>query len=488
MRRICLILSLLLISLLPAQVVELPEVEVTAESSIQAYLYKKAMRFGSEVPAYDSLPAFLPILRQVPRQAPQLRHKQPLEFYIVSGLSTEGILRNHLSYYPKDPNIKLMSLEYNPTITNQEHKTQQLEIASSLQIRSHFLLPELIHQYSSRPGLRQSNLNVHISHRTNEFDIGDIRMTHPGTSLGFDSYTQELGGQTRKASFIYSRHSSLISYNNHSVEFDALIQESEAALELLYRIPQLRLPVEDLGLGLLTDFRNISPSVSMSYRPILRQKEYLLIQNHSAILNETWKDRFSNYRHLARNRNERIALQLYNLKADYHKLISGSRSLKYISLKAGNSYTVNSDQLSFNGISPQARSTDLFSSYFGAEARFLAQDAVLTQSAYINLDYLPCDDYRRLAYSPLVTIKSSLAYDYSGVGLVFDLDQHYNILGTDGSNLPEDVDLSITADYSINEHFHLYGGLKRVFGSKATEFKGLPYRGRELWAELRAYF
>ncbi|HOH46519.1 MAG TPA: hypothetical protein PLX59_01655 [Candidatus Cloacimonadota bacterium] len=98
MRRICLILSLLLISLLPAQVVELPEVEVTAESSIQAYLYKKAMRFGSEVPAYDSLPAFLPILRQVPRQAPQLRHKQPLEFYIVSGLSTEGILRNHLSY------------------------------------------------------------------------------------------------------------------------------------------------------------------------------------------------------------------------------------------------------------------------------------------------------------------------------------------------------------------------------------------------------
>jgi hypothetical protein len=488
MRKTLLIISVLFLSLLQAQVVELPDVEVTAESAIQAYLYKKAMRFGTEIPAYDSIPAFLPILRQVPRQAPILRRKAPLEFYLVSGLSTEGLLRNHLSYYPQDPNIKLISVDYYPAITNAHRKSHQLELGINLQIKEHYLFPELIHQYSSSPGLKQSNLNAQISHRSKDYTFGSFLVSNPGTSLGFGSYSQELAGIKQKASFPYFKHSSKLSYKDHRVDIDILAQEGETALELLYILPQMRFALEDLGIGLLTDFRGIAPAISMSYRPILREREYLLVQNHSSIVSQNWNDRFASYRHLARNPKERLALQLYKLEADYHRLSPGTHNLKHISFRVGNSYTVNSDQLSFNGVSPQARSTDLFSSYLGAEARFTTQDAVLTQTAYLNLDYLPCDNYRRLTYSPLFTLKSSLAYDYSGVGLVFDLDQHYNILGTNGSKLPEDVDLSITANYEINEHFHLSGGLKRVFGSKATQYIGLPYRGRELWAELRAYF
>ncbi|MEF3695081.1 MAG: hypothetical protein V3576_07030, partial [Candidatus Cloacimonadota bacterium] len=349
MRKAILSLCLLLIGILQAQVVELPEVEVTAESAIQAYLYKKAMRFGAEVPAYDSIPAFLPILRQVPRQAPILRRKAPLEFYTVSGLSTEGLIHSHLSYYSQDPYIKLISVNYNPAITNEHYKSHQLDLGVNLTIRDHYLLPELFHQYASAPGFKQSNLAAQIHHRTAFFALGNLSLTNSHTSLGFDSFSQKLALSNKKASYPFFGHSSLLAYRDQQLDFDILVQEGEAALELLYRLPQLRLPLEDLGLGLLTDFRGIAPAFSMSYRPIMKEREYLLVQGRSSILSQSWTERQSTYSHLARNTDERIAMELYSLKADFHKLLSGMRDLKSITLRAGNSYTVNSDQITFNG-------------------------------------------------------------------------------------------------------------------------------------------
>ena len=61
-------------------------------------------------------------------------------------------------------------------------------------------------------------------------------------------------------------------------------------------------------------------------------------------------------------------------------------------------------------------------------------------------------------------------------------------MGSNWQKLPEDVDLNFTIDRAITEELHLVGGMKRIFGSKATDFAGLPMRGRELWAQLKYYY
>ena len=488
MRYLILVIALLS-SICLAQVFELPEQTVVADSPIKAYLYKKTLTYSPSHTAYDSLPPFLAPLKATPSVAPIYNPSKSVKILGELNADTNGDLAARISHYPVDPNFKAIVLDYAPTIDNAGYKAHRLNLDALITTRAHTLSPALELFYSRADGFHSSNYKLSLSHYTRELDLGRFAWTLPSTELAIDLWDQQAGAADDGIDLLLS-HQSRIDLYKTAFDLQFTHYGSQTAVNLAYHLPQQRIFLEDIKLGLITDFKKLAPSISMKYKPILGKYEYLELGQTAGIVVSDHFDQLDSYTWIHRPDKPRIPMEILNLRADYFKMTPQNAQLKDFHLEAVTSYTLGKPTL-YDDLStsvPGIIHTDQFALHLGGGFSLEAEDAVLKQQFDVNLCYLPEHNYRRLPYKELLSSTTELDFYATGTHYLITLFQNYGRLDSNWQKLPEDVDLNFTIDRAITEELHLVGGMKRIFGSKATDFAGLPMRGRELWAQLKYYY
>jgi hypothetical protein len=279
-----------------------------------------------------------------PRQAPISNPTQPIKLLGELSVDTNGDLAARLSHYPVDPLFKAIVLEYAPTIDNAGYKAHRLNLGALIKPGAHTLNPALGLFYSRADGFHSTNYELSLSHYIREYRKGKLLWTQPSSEIAVSAWDQQAGTADDGIDLRLFHHSQ-IEFDNNAFDLQFMHQSSQTALNLAYHLPQQRIFLEDIKLGLITDFQKLAPAISMKYKPILGKYEYLELSQSASIDLSDHRDRLDDYTWIHRPNKAGIALEILNLRADYFKMTPENAQLKDFHLEAATTYTLSKPTL-----------------------------------------------------------------------------------------------------------------------------------------------
>jgi hypothetical protein len=482
-RYITTILLLLLLSSLAAQIQVLPDIEVSGESQVKIFLYKKALPYSTQALAGDSLRAFLPQSLPEPIPAEILLLKLPLRHYLHAEASSRMRLEADYRYLSPHPNITSLGLGmslYAPkgNLLSNHYRgfsnflaPSEEDIALNLRyynsdgsgLNSEFGAADL-QVYKEQYRFDRFNLN----RVSTGFGVYGIKQSNAG--LGLDRWGLKFSHQSVFDLPDYDWGNRIYLHKGyaawHSYLDLELMMFDKASMNVIYDGEHF-LPVPGFVWRYITDFdqqfsiSNDPQTWPNDYAPALEKYRWAFLKYAPSIAPNTT-----------------IPLNLSFRLEDYQSTSSQS-FLRKFAVENRSQYRLNEalPTISNNPDIPGLYFDDVFSNESMITASFGQGSVTFDQSFALDLAYLSSQDWRRVPYNALLKAESAIRYAAYPYVADVALNQHYFTLDHLQQDLPEVFDLSLGAAYEFGAFDQVYIRLENLLNAYNRPFKTLPNRG-----------
>ncbi|MDY0151602.1 MAG: hypothetical protein RBS43_04960 [Candidatus Cloacimonas sp.] len=474
-----------------AQTQTLPDMKISGESGIKAYLYKRSLMFSAVAALGDSLPAFVPSGKQFEVQAkasPYMKHRSYVQF---EG-NTDFGLNSFISFYPKDiplfsvshllelraPESDLISIRNNLFISG--------ELSSSLPLSFRFDQAS-----AAADSFKTAIIDLSLAHHRFQQDFGVYQIQDLNLQFGYTHLAQDNLLEAYKRDYFDGYYSGIINSTQINAKTKLLVQAGEAGIQIAPLINWQPYGITRLRPHIIADAYRFVPSLEFQYRKPLSGGNVLTIGNEplldlnkfTSLLEYTPWIYFSDAHKLQKTP--------LNLKTELELIhpLSNNFSLSRLNICNTNLYQIHSPLMA-SGTNYGVAGidfTEILTTKTDVDAFFKIGDLALHQSIGVELAYLPRDSYRRAPYRSAFNLDSRLLYPYRDWLFNLDLIQDYLTVDHLGNDLPEAIILNLGAEYR-KDNTAVYGQLSNLFNQKQWFFNEQPAQGRRMYLGLKHRF
>lgn len=469
---------------LTAQIQILPDINVTDESQIKIYLYKKALPYSGESLAADSLSAFFPrYLPTLPDPEVELPHFKS-HYLNIEGDTRWALEGTYKFYFPQNllssfgarvswlaPKGNIISRHYqlNTDLTpeNDEH-----------------LGANILYFDSEKDGLDSKFIAASIASYHEKLSLFDVNLSELSSSVGVSSINQDNLAFESTTSQLMINHSHLIDLKRFELRNAINIYSEKVAIHSSFLTKSQTF--EKVGVDLLFNGKSFVAAPSFIWRHVPDFDAELSLSNLPMSKTNDYAELLEKYRWLYFSQSLRNTLIPLNLRLRYENGFDNRAKDDHFGfrLQFTAQYRISDAHLtdSVNPDIPELYFTDVFANQSSAIARFGNSPLYFEQSVKLDLAYMTEKSWIRVPYQPLLTIGSEIKLDRYPYHCSLALDQKYFSRDHFQNSLPEVFDLQFAAAYDIDLFSQLYIKASNLLGADIWDFYSLPKQGTELYA------
>jgi len=467
----------LLFSWLAAQTQTLPDLKVSGESGIKAYLYKRSLLFSPLLGYADSLPAFVPngtAREELSPRAEKVKHQSYLQ---LEGNTVFGV-NGFFSYYPQS--VYLNGLSYHLQLTSPE--TSRISSQNNLYLGTQFsadlpLSLKLGYYSSEADAFNSRNLDISLAHYHKAITLAALDLENTNLQLGYDMLNQKNLATDFKTNYLNGYFSTQALASKLDLKLKLYYQAGEGAVDLAPAIPWEPLDFSNIRVHFLADAYNFIPSVEFSYRNPISNGGVFSCGNYPKFTENSFSSQLEDNPWLSLNNSYKLQKSPLNLVTQLEYLYSQNSdfSLSRLVLSDNLKYDLHVPILA-SGINygiAEPVYTDIFSNSLQVEAFFRMGEFRLHQSCDFNLAYLSGQNMVRAPYQPAMKIDSRFYYPLKNWLMGTDILQHYFTLDHLGNHLPETISINLDTEYRQGNSA-VYAQVENLLNRKIWVFSELP--------------
>ncbi|PKN78380.1 MAG: hypothetical protein CVU48_08480 [Candidatus Cloacimonetes bacterium HGW-Cloacimonetes-1] len=484
---ILVILMLIMSFQLLAEPVLLPDLEITGNSSIRSFLYKKHVLPDSTFIINDSLSTFIPNVGWITEAEPKVQElvrngvvsasvNSSNQIYLDASLYNTGSLTELIKYnmqfeYPEldqvfFDNHLYIELPNNSVITDRFSTTYHVS-----KLDAHRL------QYYA--------LDFYL--RTSEFPFKSFSYANLQTTLGLSYFSQNNIIDQKNSFAPRFKHKGRITNDAFEIDNTLLFTDMNPGLYAdIYAFELFKYPILDIThWGMMMDSQRILPTIRFNYEYIPDYNKSLQISNTPTLVINDKEDLARKYRWYAFVSNPRYIKKPLNLEIEYSVLTAkpllGLWDRFVVFAYSSMAYDIALPLTSYNNTVPLIGFNDQFSNSVGLNAGYIQLGGMkISQEIRTNLSYVTNRDMIRAPYTPLFQFDTELTGKYHSISYKANLTQEYDILDHNQKHINEVVDISFAAQYNIAKSTTIQASLRNLLNTKNYVFKGLPAEGIRL--------
>ena len=483
---------ILLIGIIPqvlvAQTQKLPPVEISSEVAPKAPLIKKPLNFNFEIPQ-DSIPPYLPRVYTAKYMPPAITDKEMQPLSLNIGMKSEFSSYLYAALFTNNSQLPFIDFDGNFSVpgTNRSLKNLQLRALSDFHP-----LPEFAHnlqyQEASSDSFSSSMVSYTLFAPAKNLTKGKISLNQVQTWINVENLNQK-DNQDSVDDFSFGiRHSNDFTFKDNTFSNLFLFQDSAWGIKAQYHINLTPEKYPALEAGLMTDFNHLLPSINLHKRWITGPGKQLELENKAELTSFSLAHLKSNSPWTIVPEKDYICMSPLNLSNFYWiNFKPENRLWNKIGFGQNIKFSYNVPSIYSNPVSGQTyyRFEEVFSYQPQMEFSFQVKDLNCYQNLKVNMEFLPDKNWQRKSYSPLLTAYTSIKSKYKNLNLITTLEQEYFRYDEDHNYLPFIFDLSLEAQYPIEENLLLSLQLQNLFNTPYQLPGNLPSSGRTVFLLLK---
>ncbi len=470
------LLFLISISALSAQIQVLPDIDVTGESQIRIFLYKKAFPHSRESLAADSISAFFP--RTLPEKwVPPVEEEAPLMHYLNVEANTIASLEGSYKYYPGSEWLKSLGARASVLapqggdISRHAHLSADLMIDEDDTFRLNFL-----HFDSELSGL-DSRYSLGSAESYHErLEIWGIQIRRLANNLRVHSIRQDNMAFRQSENRLNLHHHSIFDFGRFDWANVLDIYGANASIHTYVRIEDEILG--QVSIHAMNDGGKLIAAPGFAWRLVTDFDQELSISNSPfGKINDYW-DQLEKYRWLyfdQANKNTSVPL---NLSISFEDISDSKIGLDNMSWKISNNSQYRIDEAlltdSVNPDVPALYFSDVFSNESRIRAAFGEGSLRFEQDLALKLAYMANDNWIRKPYEPLLKAQSVLRFVHYPYHADLEFKQEYFRRDHHQDDLPQLFDLGLRAAHDIDAQSQIYVHIDNLLNAKSRQFTSLP--------------
>lgn len=483
MRR-CLLVLMLLGAALHAQIQVLPDIEVSGESQIKIFLYKKALPYSRESIASDSITAFvpssLPLLETAQKDLTPKSFRHYLHLQGDTRWGLDAYYKYHPSLRPVSNANAILSMRFPQKNMHSHHGGLGLDFALK---ETGTLGLNLKHFDTEMKYLNSQYTMASLASYNDKLDLMSLNIRQLSNEIRGYQIEQDNSGAAFKGSGLGFTHQSLLDFEGFTWGNRLYLYSKEPVLHSFIDVQQDT--VDRFGIHVIYDGYSIYPVPGFHWRYSTSYDQQLSIVNSPETKGNDYYELLEEYRWLSFESSRRNTTIPLNLKIALEDTFPWDNSFylhRYL-LANKTKYKVNAPILrdSPNPDVPELYYSDVFSNESGVYLSFGEGKVVFDQAIVLSLSYMPNEDWASEPYSPLLRVESTLVYQSHPFEVGLGLNQHYFALDHHQKSLPELIDLSINAAYNLSLHSQVYLKAENLLNFPKWQFRSLPRQDTSLY-------
>ncbi|MDD4666444.1 MAG: hypothetical protein PHR59_00515 [Candidatus Cloacimonetes bacterium] len=476
MRILSVILMLMCYPLI-AQIQVLPDLEVSGESQVKIFLYKKALPYSFESTRADSLfhylPETMPLVVAPSLQSDQPNKRHSLQLEAGSRFWADASYR----YYPQHPQINAFGIGASFKAPKSDFLFRHINVDADLQLPGTWTLGSSIH-HSVNESFIQNNQYTDGEFLLNstDIDLSILKLGDMSNKFVLYNFEQDRKDRTRRNHGLSWTHHSQMEIKDFQMQNALYFYDNNQAAHLSINLANGSF--DKSSLHLIYDGFNLMPSLGFQYtleagydkifsvsnKPLSMENGFL-----DLILDNHWINIEQTLRNTSLPLNLMLRYQSINpFEADFDlaclSIQNQSRFYKYMPMLR--------DDIALD--IPTLRFGDVFENTSTLQASFGEAPFCLTQSIIMSLAYLSNQNWRPQAYNSLLSFATQASYQHSPYQLSISLDQGYFSRDEHRNKLDDVIDLSLKASYDLGKLSEVYLGAQNLLSSDIRSHNKLP--------------
>ncbi|MDD4310674.1 MAG: hypothetical protein PHO32_09860 [Candidatus Cloacimonetes bacterium] len=493
MKRISLsILCSILWGFLFSQTQSLPDINISGESEVKAFLYKRALLFSPLNAVGDSLPAFIPkgpmnMQDFTPRKTMKQRGYIQLEANSSFGVNS------YISYYPRDFALHSITNSNEMRSPNSDLLYINGNLYMGMDVTKDIPLSFMAdYAKASADSFSAAILHTSLAHHKAKTTMGVTEFRQLSFMAEYNHINQvNKKKQPYLRDYFNSQISGFIDSGWLDLKTKFLFQTGELGVQIAPLINSETLGINHLRPNLLIDSDFFIPTLGFLIRHPLTSGGVLYVINDPNIEKNSFLELKEKTPWVEFTDKHKLKLIPLNFKTGLEFIHPRSDDFTLSRLNIQNTvhYSLHGPQLvsgSNYGIAA-LHYTDLASNVCSVDALFRAGDLSLHQGAKLQLAYLPKYSYTRAAYLPAISFDTRILHSYKNFLFNLDIVQSYFTKDHLGNNLPEAVISNIGAEYREGSS-SLYIQLGNILNNKLYVFSEQPVNKRNLYLGMKHRF
>jgi hypothetical protein len=482
--------SIFLCSLL-AQTQTLPEIRVSGESDIRAYLYKRSLLFSPLMSVQDSLPAIIPsgkVEHSKSTRPASIPKKGFLQLEANAGFG----LNSYLSIYPQASSFHSISHHMNLRAPETSLMSFQNYLVVSGELIPYLpVVFKIDHTNTKASNYKGSYFESTLVHHRAGLDLGYFRMNELMLGIGLSNLRQDVYNSSFNKDYFDVSFSERLTVGSLDIKTKVISQAGETGIQIAPLLKEEAYNLSGIRLHVLADAYRLIPSLEFHYRHQLSDSGVFSFSNIPRLESNSFTSllergpwiQFSDAHCLQKTPvNLRTALE-------YRYPQTNEFSLRSFTISNSTRYDVHSPLLTASttyGV-PTIDYTDVASSQTAVEAFFAVKDFSFYQDVVVDLAYLPNQSMHRVGYKPILSLNTNADYRYRGWTYSVDISQNYFSKDHTGRNMSEAINANVGFEYR-KANSALYAQLSNIFNHRHWVFTEHPSQKRNIFLGLKHRF
>lgn len=477
MRIVSLLLLLILIQGLSAQIQVLPDMEITGESNVKIFLYKKALPYSFESTLADSLSNYLPL--ELPAKQQLMMGQKPavmrhfLQLEANTRLAADAVYR----YHPLNAQIDALGIAASFKSPKSELLSRHITFGADLALQHDWKLRSQMHYYINEASNMQSQyLMGQMLLRAEDMELGGLGFSEMTNEVRLHSFEQENLSITYRNDGLAWHHHSSLQIMDQELDNAIFLYGDKAAVHSALSLPNGAF--DSSSVHLIYDGYHLMPSLGFRYTLEAGFDQIFSVANEPQSMANDFLEPLDQYRWLTFAESRRNTSMPLNLELKYQLInpFDHDFNLAAFTAQSRNRYYKYLPMLR-DGVSadvPELYYADVFENCRRIQASFGKAPFTLEQSAELSLAYLTNQNWRPKAYNPLLKVETRAVYDRAPYCFSVSFAQHYFSKDEHRNKLPELLDLSVSAAYHIGDFSKVYLEAGNILNADKWQHRALP--------------
>lgn len=487
MRRCSLFLLMCLASGLFAQIQVLPDLEVTGESNVRIFLYKKALPYSYDSTLADSLAYFLPMSLPAAEKSEVLLHVPTLRHYLHLEAGSRFDADAHYRYHPAHQSINALGIRGSFKAPKSKLLSRHTSLLADLSRQEDFSLRTQAHYFINEATASRS-----------EYLMGQMLLSTDGirvSGMEIPEMTNEIRLHQLKQNNLNIEYSSdgLAWYHNSKLDLGRFALTNAIHLYSPRAVIHsgISLPsgfFDSSSVHVIYDGYHLMPSLGFSYHTVPGFDQMFTIANEPISIPNDYHEMLERYRWVDQQQSRRNTSLPLNLSLRYELVNPEGQSFQFSGLELINrSRYYKYRPLLRDGIAndvPELYFGDVFENSSMVSAQFTEASFSLKQTIEVSLAYLPNQSWIRQAYNPLLNVATTAVLDKAPFHASLSLEQRFSSRDEQLRNMPEILDLKLRLAYDIGHYSEAYLVADNILNSPIREHRALPKKGSAVFVGL----
>ncbi|MCK9558018.1 MAG: hypothetical protein PHO85_01465 [Candidatus Cloacimonetes bacterium] len=487
MRKLSLFIVLFICSFLFAQIQVLPDIEVSGESQVKIFLYKKALPYSNDSLMNDSLRTYLPeslpvmTAKTTSDKAPELQH------YIHAQASSRMKLDADYKYSPDHESISSLGIAMSLYAPKSDYVSSHFQGSGAFRLISgEDVALDLIRLDAEGKSLNSKYLAAELYIFKDRYSFKHFDLNRMSNTFGIDLLDQRNQSLEREHSSANFVHSSVLSFPDFDWGNRGYFHTGRSSW---HSYAEFDVTNFDKGsMHLMYDGRHFIPAPGFNLRYITDYDQQLSIVNSPSIQINPYAGVLRAYRWIyipSKPKHTLIPLD-FSIRLEDVLPVSTESFLRSFAVVNNSQYRINDALLtdSNNPKIPMSYYDDVFINTSTIHAGFGQGRVVFDQSLKLSLAYLAQQDWIRKPYNSLLQAESAFSFNQYPYSLSVSMNQYYFSVDHLQQDMKEVFDLSFEGAYEIERFSKLYLRCENVLNSDIRAFNNLPRQGVSIKAGI----